>query len=262
MRFKSYLISPVFILVLLLTGCATTKDVAYVQTAEQEITIASKELQDAKIMPKDLLTITIQANNPEAVAAFNGIYWNPQQQYSAGAEQSRRFLVDNNGNVDLPVIGLVNLSNSTVREAEAKIKDLLSKYIKDVTSVNVQIINYKYSVIGEVNKPGTFIADNTKVTIFEALANAGDATVYGLIDQVKLMREQADGSKKLVTINLKDTQLRSSPYYYLQQGDVIYVMPNNAKASNRNISSGTTIWVSIASLGFSLVNILVTLLKK
>lgn len=262
MRLTSNFILWTVALVWLLTGCATTKDVAYVQTAEQEITIASKELQDAKIMPKDILTITIQSNNPEAVAAFNGIYWNPNQDYTVGAQQAKRFLVDNTGSVDIPVIGKIQLSNMTLREAESYIKGALTKYIKDVTSVNVQIVNYRYSVIGEVNRPGTFIADNTKATIFEALSNAGDLTIYGERKSVRLMRENADGTKVLTTLNLQDPAILSSPYYYLQQGDVIYVMPNNAKASSRNVSSGTTIWVSVASLGFSLINILLTVLRK
>lgn len=254
-------ILPVILLVMAVSGCSTTKDVAYVQTAENEMIIASNELHEARIMPKDIVTITIQANSPDAVAAFNGIYWSPNQQYNTIAQQIRQFLVDNDGKVDLPVIGLLDLSGLTIREAETKIKLALKKYIKEVTSVNLQIKNYRYSVIGEVNRPGTFIAENTKVTIFEALANAGDMTIYGLNREIQLMREESDGSKRLVTLDLQDTSILSSPYYYLQQGDVIYVKPNNAKASNRNISSGTTIWVSIASLGFSLANIIVTLLR-
>lgn len=249
-------------LVAILAGCATTKDVAYVQTPEQQITIASSALQDAKIKAKDILTITIQANSPEAVAAFNGIYWNPNQEYIAGAQQSRRFLVDNAGKVDLPVIGFLDVSELTLREAEAKVKTALTKYIKGVTSVNIQIVNYRYSVIGEVNRPGTYVAENTRVSVFEALANAGDITVYGMMRDVRLMRENDDGSKTLITLNLQDPEILSSPYYYLQQGDVIYVMPNNAKASSRNISSGTTIWLNVASLAFSLANILVTILRK
>lgn len=261
MRLISNIILPAVMLVLILTGCATTKDVAYVQTAEQEITIASRELHDAKIMPKDILTITIQANNPEAVAAFNGFSGGVLPQGGAGT-QVRKFLVDNSGSVDIPVIGLINLSNLTLRQAESKIKASLTKYVRDVTSVNIQILNYRYSVLGEVNHSGTFTADNTKVTLFEALSNAGDMTIYGQSKTVRLMREAADGTKTVVTLNLQDPEILNSPYYYLQQGDVIYIMPNNAKASSRNVSSGTTIWFSIASLGFSVINILLTVLRK
>lgn len=261
MRFFTNMILPVVILAGVLISCSTTKDVAYVQTAEREITIASNALHDAKIMPKDILTITIQANNPEAVAAFNGIYWSPNQEYIQGAQQTKRFLVDNEGKVSIPVVGFIHLSGMTLRQAESTVKSALSKYIKDITSVNVQIANYRYSVLGEVARPGTFTAENTKVTIFEALANAGDITIYGMNKDVRLMRDNGDGTKTLTTLNLQDPEVLSSPYYYLQQGDVIYIMPNDAKASSRNISSGTTIWVSIASLAFSLANILVTVLR-
>lgn len=127
--------------------------------------------------------------------------------------------------------------------------------------MTVSLNNFRYSVIGEVKNPGLFTATNGKVNIFEALAGAGDLTIYGKRDQVRLLREDASGNKEIVTLNLKSPDIISSPYYYLQQGDVIYVVPNDAIASSSSISSGTTIWVSIASLGFSLVNILLTVLR-
>ena len=102
---------------LLFSSCASRKDVAYVQTPEQVMTVASNGLQDARIRAKDLLTVTVESSNPEAVAAFNGIYWTPNQQYSTYAQQARTFLVDNEGNVELPVVGLTHVGGYTMREA-------------------------------------------------------------------------------------------------------------------------------------------------
>ena len=247
---------------LLFSSCATRKDVAYVQTPEQLMTVASNGLQDARIRAKDLLTITVESSNPEAVAAFNGIYWTPNQQYSTYAQQARTFLVDNEGNVELPVVGLTHLGGYTLREAETHLKGVLRKYVTDISSVNVKIQNYKYSVIGEVRRPGTYTSDNTKVSIFEALANAGDMSIQGVRSEVKLMREGADGRREIVTLDLKDPYILSSPYYYLQQGDVVYVQPNNAAAQSANVGAATGIIFSIASLTLSVANILISILVK
>lgn len=247
---------------LLFSSCASRKDVAYVQTSDQVMTVASNGLQDARIRAKDLLTITVESSNPEAVAAFNGIYWTPNQQYSTYAQQARTFLVDNEGNVELPVVGLTHVGGYTMREAESHLKEILKKYITDISSVNIKIQNYKYSVIGEVRRPGTYTSENTKVSIFEALANAGDMSIQGVRSEVKLMRENPDGHREIVTLNLQDPNILSSPYYYLQQGDVIYVQPNDAAAQSANIGAATGIIFSIASLTLSVANILISLLVK
>jgi polysaccharide export outer membrane protein len=261
MRSKFLPLSLLLIL-LLVSSCATRKDVAYIQTPEEIMTIASDGLQDARILPKDLLTITIESSNPEAVAAFNGIYWNPQQQYASYGQEARTFLVDNEGRVDLPVVGMTDLGGLTLRQAEARIKVILGRYINDITAVNVKIKNYKYSVIGQVKRPGTYTSENTKVSVFEALANAGDMTIQGVRDEVKLMREDPNGERRIVTLNLQDPAILSSPYYYLQQGDVLYVIPNNAAAQSSNIGAATGIIFSIASLTLSVANILINILVK
>lgn len=229
---------------------------------EHTVAYARQQMQDMRIKPKDLLTITIQASQPELVAAFNGIYWTPNQQYQQSTYGIRTYLVDNEGLVDLPILGKVKLGAYTLREAEEVVRQALSPYLSEVPSVNIQVKNFRYSVIGEVVRPGAFVADNGKVNIFEALAQAGDMTIYGIRDDVKLIRELTDGSQQVISLNLQDPQLLSSPYYYLQQGDVLYVLPNNAKASSRNISSGTTIWVSIVSVALTVANLMITVLKR
>lgn len=148
-----------------------------------------------------------------------------------------------------------------MREAEEQVRKELTAYLNETPSVNVQIQNYRYSVLGEVRNPGVFTSDNGKVSLFEALASAGDLTIYGVRDRVKLLRENQDGSTTMVTLNLKDPSIVSSPYYYLQQGDVLYVIPNDAVASSSRISSGTTIWISISSIALTVANLLITILR-
>ena len=246
----------------LLSGCATTKDVAYLQTIDKELRVTSAGMQDPLIQPKDMLGMLVSATDPISVAPFNGMLWNPTQEYNALNTQQRSYLVDNDGMAKFPVVGLVKVGGLTLRQAEEALRAAISKYLSDPSlTVAMQFTNYRYSVIGEVKRPGLFTAPSGKVSIFEALANAGDMTVYGLRDQVRLLREDTNGNKTIVTLDLKSPDIISSPYYYLQQGDVIYVVPNDAIASSSNISSGTTIWVSVASLGFSLINILLTILR-
>lgn len=255
-------LAALIVLMIISSSCATSKDVAYLQYAEGKMQTEARALQDAKIMPKDILTINIQASKPELVAAFNGMYWSPQQQYGTAQTGMRTFLVDNDGTVDLPVMGRTSIGGLTLREAEERVRKALTTYLNEAPSVNIQIKNYRYSVLGEVRRPGSFISENGKVNIFEALANAGDLTIYGVRDEVRLLRENNDGSTVMVNLNLKDPKIVDSPYYYLQQGDVIYVMPNNAIAASSEISSGTTIWISIASIALTVTNLLLTILRK
>lgn len=248
-------------LLALVASCGTTKDLAYMQTVEKQVTMERATLQDTRIMAKDILTVKVDASNPELVAAFNGIYWNPQQQYTSPNSGVNTYLVDTEGKVELPYLGLVKVGGYTLREAEEVIRKQLEVFLNEKPTVNVLIQNFRYSVLGEVQRPGAFTAPNGKVSVLEALASAGDMTIYGIRDDVKLYRENADGSQTVVSLNLKDISLLSSPYFYLQQGDVLYVLPNDAKASSSNVSTSASLWLSVSSIGIALVNLIFTLLR-
>ena len=125
--------------------------------------------------------------------------------------------------------------------------------------VNVRMANYKISVMGEVTNPGSFVISNEKVNLFEALAMAGDMTIYGQRDNVKLIREDAQGHREIIPLNLNDASIILSPYYYLQQNDVIYVTPNKTKAKNAGSSNSTTIWFSVVGTLVSLASLIVTI---
>jgi polysaccharide export outer membrane protein len=143
------------------------------------------------------------------------------------------------------------------------IRDKIKPYLNENENpvVTVRMSNYKISVLGEVASPGMFIVSNEKINILEALAQAGDLTIYGVRDRVKLIREDANGQKSVVTLNLNDANIINSPYYYLQQNDVVYVEPNKVKSQNAKVGQMTTLIFSATSILISLTSLLYNILK-
>lgn len=261
---KNYLI--LFVSVLLLCSCASTKNVPYFQNADQVILEQSRLLYDAKIMPKDILSITVSTVNPDAAKPFNlsvpTTYSNSNlTTYSYGSLQT--YLVDNEGHIDFPIVGSMKVGGLTKNECEKMVRDKIIPYLNKNENpiVTVRMINYKISVLGEVNKPGMFTVSNEKINILEALAQAGDLTIYGVRDKVKLIREDASGQKEIHTLNLNDANIISSPYYYLQQNDIVYVEPNKVKARNSGIGQSTSLWLTSTSILISLASLMYSILK-
>lgn len=250
---------------LLVSGCTSYKKVPYLQNA-QAIEVAAGEipLYDAKIMPKDLLTITVSTTDPQASVPFNLTVQSAVSQASNSLTTQpslQQYLVNNEGEIDFPVLGRLKISGLTKNECEALIREKLIPYLKETPIVNVRMVNYKISVLGEVKSPGTFTVSNEKVNVLEALAMAGDMTVYGVRDNVKLVRENANGERIIQTLNLNDANLIRSPYFYLQQNDILYVSPNKTVARNSDIGNSTTLWISATSILVSIASLLVTILK-
>ena len=127
--------------------------------------------------------------------------------------------------------------------------------------VTVRMTNYKISVLGEVNHPGMFTVNNEKINILEALAKAGDLTIYGVRNKIKLIREDATGKKEIHELNLNDANIINSPYYYLQQNDIVYVEPNKVKARNSGVGTTTGLWFSATSILISLTSLMYNILK-
>jgi polysaccharide export outer membrane protein len=161
------------------------------------------------------------------------------------------------------VVGILKVGGLTKSGCEQLIHDKIQRFMnaEENPIVTVRMSNYKISVLGEVNHPGLFTVGNEKINIFEALAQAGDLTIYGVRDRVKLIRESASGRKNVYTLNLNDAELINSPYYYLQQNDVIYVEPNKVKARNSGVGSTTGLWFTATSILVSLASLLYTILK-
>ena len=250
---------------LLFSACNSYKQVPYLQ--DTDMINSLQELfstYDARIMPKDLLTITVNTSDPEAAAPFN---LSVQSAVSITRSTSliqqptlQQYLVSNDGTIDFPVLGRLQIAGLTKSEAENLIREKLGAHLKESPIVTVRMTNYKISVLGEVAHPGMFTINNEKVNIFEALALAGDLTIYGKRDGVKLIREDAAGRREIINLNLNKADIIASPYYHLQQNDILYVTPNKAKAMNSDVGQSTSLWLSATSIMVSIASIIVTFL--
>ncbi len=252
----------------ILSSCANPKYVAYIQNSDSIDYTKSEILYDAKIMPKDILTITVNTVNPEASAPYNLVVSTAlntgEGSQTIGTQRAlQTYLVDNQGKIEYPVLGTLSVGGLTKSECESMIHDRLKPFMNAAENpvVTVRMANFKISVLGEVARPGMFTVGNEKINIFEALAKAGDLTIYGVRDKVKLIRENAKGRKEVFTLNLNDAEIINSPYYYLQQNDIVYVEPNKVKSQNSSIGQSTTLLVSATSILVSIAALVVNILK-
>jgi len=263
---KIYSFAFAALLLLAITSCGTSKNVAYIQNSDSIAYDNSRFLYDAKIMPKDQLTITVNTVNPEASLPYNLLLQNSYTQgriLSTTGGTLMPYLVDNEGYINFPVVGRLKVSGLTKSECENMILEKIRPYMAETENpvVTVRMSSYSVSVIGEVARPGSFQVAREKITILEALAQAGDLTIYGVRDKVKLIREDATGKKEIHTLDLTNANIVNSPYYYLQQNDIVYVEPNKVKAQNARVGNMTTLWFSATSILISLTSLLYNILK-
>lgn len=259
---------------LLFTACNTNEQLVYLQHAGQPMPIPvmgqSAPVPDPVIKVGDLLTITINAATPEAAIPFNlplipttgmnryDVSRTTISTYSGGLQN---YIVGAEGKIVMPVIGEIQAVGMTKSELSARIKSLIfPRYITEEPIVLIRFANYHVSVLGEVKNPGNYTIDNDKVSIFEALALAGDLSVYGRRDNVLLIREK-DSRRETVRIDLRDAALLESPYYFLQQGDVLYVQPNDPKSRSSALSTAETLSVSLVGTLISLTSLIVNILN-
>lgn len=252
--------------IILLTGCASTKNVAYFQNVDEISLEASKGLYAAKLMPKDELTITVTSTNQRVSAQFNQLIQNTLQNggtINSGSGTLMPYLVDNNGDINFPIVGKVHVQGLTRTECQDKIQSLIKPYFAESENPIVLVRNtgFKVVVMGEVVSPKVLSVSAERISILEAIAQAGDLTIYGKRDNVLLIREDATGQKHTMRMNLNDANIINSPYYYLQQNDIVYVEPNKTKARNSDIGQSTTLWFSATSILVSLTSLIVNILK-
>lgn len=253
-------------MILMLGSCASSKKVAYFQNAVDGVVAQSEGLYDAKIMPKDILTITVSTTNPEAATPFNltvSNTLNSTGQMYSGSGVLQTYLVDNDGDIDYPVVGTIKVAGLTKNECQELVKSKIKAFLAEEENpiVTVRMSSYRVTIIGEVRSPGVIPVGTEKMSILEALASAGDLTIYGKRDNVMLIREEANGQKTIHRLNLNDANIISSPYYYLQQNDIVYVEPNGVQAKNSAIGSSTTIWFSFVGIVTSVASLLVNILR-
>jgi polysaccharide export outer membrane protein len=230
------------ILAVMVTSCVPRERIVYFQGDLE--TVNQVESYTPKIQADDLLEITVYGRDMVATKIFN-------QEANITQQEGQTYLVDEEGNIEFPVLGKVKLGGLTRNEAIQYMKGLLSKDIVD-PGVSIKIRNYRITVLGEVSSPGTYPLENEKVTLLEALGMAGDLTINGVRENVLVVREEG-GQRNYYRVDLTKNEVFNSPVYYLAQNDVVYVEPNQNKI---NTSSNT---IRNVSFGISLASFLITI---
>jgi len=221
--------------VLIISSCATGKKTAYFSDiGNTDVSHkASAEYYEPIIQTDDILTVNIQTIDPKATAAVNqagGTSGNGG--YMPADAAPNGFLVDKDGNIEMPMLGIVKVGGYTTPEAKEVIRKKAATYYKNPT-IQVRFANFKITVLGEVAKPASYTIPNERISVLDAISLAGDLTIYGKRDDVMLIRN--NGSyKEIARLNLNSSELMASPYFYLRQNDVLYIEPNKAKVSTNN----------------------------
>lgn len=240
-----------YIGIFLVFSCSTREKVVYFQGNLQDIEALTEHYVPV-IQPDDNLIITVSARDIEATIPFNQLNYYYQSQEET---RMQSYLVDNEGYIEFPVLGKIKLGGMTRSEAMSHMKSLLAEYIID-PGVLIQISNFKVTVLGEVNSPGSFTLPNERITILEALGLAGDLTLYGVRKNVLVIRE-TDGVKSFHRVDLTSNELFTSPVYFLKQNDVIYVEPNQARTTTSTYSTNYALFVSMAGLIVTVISVLI-----
>jgi polysaccharide export outer membrane protein len=255
----------------ILSSCASTKHIAYFQNISNGIRDTSEAIAhppiNPTIEPDDILLITVSGANPAAAAMFNqgttslnpqtyiGATSTTESVYGRAADMKLGYLVNGQGAINFPVLGKLDLKGMTLIQAQDTVQHQLLTYLKDPL-VDIRFLNYKITVLGEVSHPGTYTIPNQQITLLQALGLAGDMTIFGKRVNVMVIREK-DGKRQYGRIDMNDSKsLFRSPFYYLQQNDVVYVQPRKSRLWNTD--QATLRNVSIVATILSAVSILVT----
>lgn len=253
--------------IMMVTSCAPVKNIAYFQDKALNHPEQIDKHGGIVIQPKDMISIVVSSRNPELATMFNlpVVTYQAGSETVSGAGQQRLmgYVVDNAGNIDFPVLGTIKVAGLTRWELAEEIKNRLLKegYLTDAV-VTVEFMNFKVSVLGEVNNPGTFTIEGDKVTVLQALSLAGDLTIFGERTNVTVIRE-LDGKRTFYNIDLCSVDMFKSPAYNLQQNDIVYVEPSEIKARQSTVDDKTlrttSILVSSGSLLVSIATLITTI---
>ena len=266
---KTFKFLSMILLAAMLVGCNASKRVVYDFNKEESVKALLSDGQ-IRIKPYDRLTIVVSSQNPELAAPFNSatsynaLSFNPLAASSTNGAQSLQIrTVDKEGVLEFPMIGKVQCAGKTREELSAEIakKIIDGGYISDAI-VNIQFADMKVFVLGEVARPGQFDVTRDKITVLEALAMAGDMTIYGNRENVAVIRRGVDGkSYEVYELNFLEGGQMTSPAFYLQQGDVVYVQPNKYKAATSEINQNRTFWLSIVSTLITATSLTLTIIN-
>jgi polysaccharide export outer membrane protein len=263
---------------LFFSACTTTKNVAYFQDLTDTSKVYTQVINgtyEVQIQPDDILEIIVNSINSEATAPFNmgnanpaitpgalstatGIPGTRTNPVSTGSTTSGAgYLVSKDGNIDFPVLGTIQVQGLTITQLKDSLKSKLNKYLQDPI-VNIRLLNYKITVLGEVAHPSTYSIPSERITVVDAIGMAGDLTIYGKRENVLLIREEK-GERKFVRLNLNSSNIFESPYYYLKQNDIIYIEPNQSKIAASDVRQLK--YISIATGLITLLIVVATRIK-
>ena len=267
MKKKSFIIIFSFVL-FFLSSCTSKKKLDYLQNIESVALEASMKNAKSTIQPNDHLVIMVTAKDMDVVKPFNQNFSSGQiLQYSLPSNNAPAqgqtstsgptYMVDSQGNIEFPVIGKINTENKTTEELRDILKKEISKYVVN-PQVSVRNTNYKITVLGEVNRPGTYNIPDAQTTLLEVLGLAGDLSIYGNREDILVLRN-IDGTMTKERIDLTKADFINSPFFYLKQNDVIIVSPNETKQKSARLDPNAGIYISVASI---VVTILALVFKK
>lgn len=239
--------------ILFFSSCVSRQEIVYFQN---EIDNANYDLdKNVKIRPNDQLTISVLTPEPEASLPFNLTTPTGSENNSGGNTELEAYMVAEDGTIEFPVLGTIEVEGLNTFELSKKIKDAISIYVKDAI-VNVRVLNFKISVLGEVKNPGTFIIQDDYISLPQALGLAGDLTIFGKRENIMVVRE-IGGKKTKAYLDLTDFNSVSSPYFNLIQNDIVYVEPKGTKRQSASVLNNAGSYIAIMSFLISTI-ILVT----
>lgn len=246
--------------ILLMSSCGSKKEIVYFQDALDFETVVGDYSFSPKFKVDDLISIHVSTLNPEASIPFNlvvGVSSDSGANSGGGiGGEQISYLVDKAGEIDFPVIGKVKVEGLTPEELRSSLREMLKEYLKDPI-INIRLLNYTVTILGEVRNPGTYPIIGEQVTILEALGLAGDLTIRGLRDNILVIRD-FNGTKVYTRIDLRSKEATKSPVYYLSQNDVVYVEPNDAAINASASTIGLTVTLSIIGALLSVATLIVT----
>lgn len=247
----------VLFIVLSLSSCASRQEVAYFQDEPLPAEQFKNPNFEIVYKPDDLLTIDVSALDPEAARPFNlpAVTYNSNLLYAQGNLKMQTYLINANGEIEFPVLGTLKLAGLSRSQATVFLKEKLSEYIKDPI-VNIRLANFTVTILGEVKTPGTFNIQDERISVLEAIGLAGDLTIYGKRNNVFIIRE-VDGQKRFAKLDLTSISMVNSPSYYLEQNDIIYVEPNEAKIRSSKFNPNAGVVISAVGTLATIVAILI-----
>ncbi len=247
------------ILIAFSSSCVDTQKLKYFSNLSdsQVVHLPALQRSQAIIMPDDILEIKIAGANEATAALFNTYSSNPAM--SAGnsnTNSSTGYIVDMNGDIEFPVIGKIKAAGITKEQFKDQLKERVSKYLKDPL-VSVKFSNFRFTVLGEVRNPSTFVVPNERITVLEAVGLAGDMTTYSRRMGVHILRD-SNGVREIGTIDFTDKAIFMSKYYYLQRNDVIYIEAEKYKTRFEDLSRISALLATVISL----IAITITIVRK